>query len=416
MENTKKRGRPKGSTSIKLNTSNLVNIELQKQIKNAPIESYNAVYNIQTWGSDNLYPYKLIDLYNTSVTHRSCIDFAVNAIVGQGIDWDAVQLPNEEMMTPNYQMSYDEFIRALAFDYSLYSGFAFQIIRSKDGQSYTFYPQPMETIRLEIMDEEGVINNAYICKDWSQASLNPPIKMPLFGFQEEEEIEIGVPYLFYYKKYNPVSQYYSLPIYSSCINAIQAEAQYQTWELKNVLNNFTPSGMLTVPTVDSEEQKKAIIKNINSMFSGAENASALMIQFSDNSDANKVQFTPFQASSTNVNLFGDANERTVSRIVAGHRIPSKALIGYSLDNLGFSNSSEYLQSAFSLYNINVANANRKEIMSVINNLFKLNGVDVELQLKPLNYNLESTETSSNAKANGETRNEEEAIERENNTI
>jgi hypothetical protein len=130
-----------------------------------------------------------------------------------------------------------------------------------------------------------------------------------------------------------------------------------------------------------------------------------------------VQFTPFQQDSKGVDLYEQANERTVSRLIAAHRIPSKALIGYSLDNLGFSNSAEYLESAFALYNTNVANANRQEIVSVINQAFRANGVNVELKLKPLRYNLDSnTQISPDKTESAEPVSEDEATERENNTL
>lgn len=416
--NTKKRGRPVGSTNKPKLSGGFEILKFEKQIENAPITNVNMQYDIINYGERNDYPYKLISLYNTSVTHKACCDFATNAICGEGIDWEAMKLNNADIQNPNYSMGWNEFIRALAFDFSLYSAFAFQVIRSKDGSAYTFYPQPIETVRLEEMDEDGVINNAYICKDWTATGKYQPIKIPMFGFQDEREIPIGVPYLFYHKQYNPVNAYYGLPTYSSAINAIQAEAAYQSWELKNVTNNFTPTGMLTLPAVENDEERRAIIKNIQSMFGGVENANALMISFRSNIEDKPVDFVPFTAPSTNVNLYDAANERTVNRIMAGWKIPSKALIGFPADNTGFSDSGSYMESAYALYNVNVANNNRKEILDVINQLFKMNNVDVEIVLKPLRYKIDDEQTTiqTDNQPNGEGKTEEEVEERENNTI
>ena len=230
--------RTKGSKNLPKHTGNLEIIKFEKQIENAPITHSNAQYNIVNFGVKNDYPFSLISLYNTSVTHKACVDFATNAIVGEGIDWEKMKMNGEDMPTPNYNMSWNEFIKALAFDYSLYSAFAFQIIKNKDNKTYSFFPQPIETVRLEEMDEDGVINNAYVCKDWTATGKYEPVKIPLFGFQEDEEIPRGVPYLVYHRQYNPVNAYYGLPTYSSAINAIQAEAEYQNWDLKNVVNGF----------------------------------------------------------------------------------------------------------------------------------------------------------------------------------
>lgn len=420
-EITKKRGRPLGSTNKPKTVGgiNLQTIKFEKQIENAPINRYNAQYNIINYGIKNTYPFDLINLYNTSVTHKACIDFATNAIIGEGIDWEKMNLNAVDFQTPNYYMSWDEFIKALAFDYSLYSAFAFQVIMNKDRKTYSFFPQPIETVRLEEMDEDGVINNAYICSDWSATGKYPVIKLPMFGFQEDEKIEYGQPYIFYHKQYNPVNAYYGLPVYASAINAIQAEAQYQIWDLKNIVNGFAPAGVLTLPAVETDEERRATINNIQSMFGGAENTNSMMITFRTNIEDKPVEYTPFATNTTNVNLYEAANERTINRIMAGHKIPSKALIGYPADDTGFSNSGEYLESAYALYNVNVASNSRKEILNAINTMFKLNGVEVNIELKPLRYMLDKTEetkveTTTNPK--GETNDEDEVIERENNTI
>jgi len=419
-------GRPKGS----LNKSTLLaqqqakkkgglyNVKLEKQIENAPIIRKNSQYNIISYGSKNLYPFDLINLYNTSVTHKACCDWATNAICGEGVDWDAMKVKSDKIPNPNYNMGWNEFIRALAFDFNLYSAFAFQVIKNKDGKTYSFFPQPIETVRLEEMDDEGVINAAYICKDWSATNKYTPVRIKMFGFQEGETIPSGEPYLFYHKQYNPVNAYYGLPTYSSAINAIEAEAQYQIWDLKNITNGFTPTGALTIPQVETEEERNAIIDNVTRLFTGAANANSLLLTFRNNIEEKPIEFTPFVQSSTNVNLYADANERTVNRIMAAWKIPSKALIGYPVDSTGFSDSGAYMESAYALYNVNVANNNRREILDVINTCFKANGVDVEIKLKPLSYKVNDKETKvdTNEEPNGKPSNEGEVEEREKNTI
>ena len=414
-KNNKKRGRPIGSTNKPKSSFSVMKFD--KQIENAPIIKSNAQYGIMNYGKFNLYPYDIINLYNTSVTMKACVDFATNAIVGEGIDLDAMKIKDGDLENPNYYMSWTQFIRALAFDFSLYSAFAFQIIRNKGGNTYSFFPQPIETVRLEQMDEDGVINNAYLCKDWSVPTKYPPVKIPIFGFQDEKEIPMGVPYLFYYKQYNPVNAYYGLPVYSSALNCIQAEAQFQIHNLKTITNGFTPMGAITLPQVETDEERKAIINNISDMFTGALNANNLLITFRDNIEDKPLEYTPFVQNTSNVNLYADATERTVNWIMAAFKIPSKALIGYPADSTGFSDSGAYMESAFALYNVNVANGNRREILDVINNLFRMNGIETQIILKPLNYRIQDTQNSqSDNNINTETKTEDEVEERENNTL
>ena len=414
MAESKKRGRPVGSTKKKLGGVSLMKFE--KAIENAPIIKKNMQYDIIQYGSKNTYPYDLIGLYNTSVTMKACVDFATNAICGEGLDYDAMKIKSEDLMNPNYYTSWYEFVRSLAFDFTLYSAFAFQIIKNKDGKTYSFFHQPIETVRLEEMDEDGVINYAYLSKDWSAPQKYPPIRIPMFGFQDEKEIPMGVPYLFYHRQYNPVTPYYGLPTYTSALNCIQAEAQFQIHNLRCITNGFTPVGAITLPSVDTDEERNALINNITNMFTGALNSNNIVITFRNNIEDKPIEFTPFTQSTTNVNLYADAEERTVNWIMAGFKIPSKALIGYPADNTGFSNSGEYMESAFALYNVNVANANRREILDIINNLFKMNGVDVAIQLKPLRYRISDGENSTQSNVNTKTQTDEEVTEREDNSI
>ena len=364
----------------------IMNVNFDKQIEGAPIVKATSQGWVK-WGIDNLYPYKLINLFNQSVTHRACIDFAINAIVGNGIDYEA--LGNSTLDNPNPRMTWDTFIRSIAFDYVMYGGFAFQVIKNRGGSTYSFFPQPLETIRLAPMDGDGNIVEAWLSSDWSNTSKYPPQKVTIMA--PDEDMPLGEVRLVYYRKPNPVNDYYPLPTYSSALNAIMAEAQFQTYDLKNVVNGFTPSGALTLPNVETEEERNEMLRQIQQMFSGAENANTLIVTFRNNIEDKPIEYTPFAQSSENINLYGDANERTVNRIMAAHKVPSKSLIGYPADDTGFSDSGAYMQTAFDLYNVNVANANRREITNVINGLLAMNGVDMGITLLPLRYQAEPTE-------------------------
>lgn len=371
--------------------SNLQLLTFDKQIKNTAVTKDNNLYNIVNLGERNDFLYKILDLLNSSVTFRACVDFATNAIVGSGIDED--KMGGVELLPPNPNMDWFSFLRAIAYDFVWTDAFSFQIVKNRDDKTYSVYHQPVEQVRLEKMNEDGEIKNAYICRDWTNTVKYPPVKLPLFGFQNENEIPKGEVYLFYYRRYNNMSYYYGSPSYLSAIDCIQSEAAYQTYDLKQIKNGFTPSGILTLDEVETDDERNQIIRNLTSMFTGETNAGSVMISFRTNDDSKGAEFTPFSAADSHVDLYDAANDRTVNRIMAGFKIPSKALIGYPADSTGFSDSGAYLDAAFRLYNVNVADQNRREILGVINNVFKMNGVEIEIVLKPLKYTLEENENN-----------------------
>ena len=82
------RGRPKGSRNkpkVELTKrpdgSAIITIKMEKQIEGMPINRDSSMGWVK-WGTRNDYPQKLSDLYYNSVTHKSCVDFAVTAILG----------------------------------------------------------------------------------------------------------------------------------------------------------------------------------------------------------------------------------------------------------------------------------------------------------------------------------------------
>ena len=93
MAEIKHRGRPLGSKNkpkVELTKTNggsyVLNVKMEKQIEDAPInrDSHRGWIN---FGSDNRYPNKLADLYHNSPTHHSACDFLATAILGEGVDY-----------------------------------------------------------------------------------------------------------------------------------------------------------------------------------------------------------------------------------------------------------------------------------------------------------------------------------------
>ena len=390
----------------------VVKINMEKQVENTPImrDSRRGWIN---YGTRNMYPLELSNLYYNSPTHKACIDFEVASIVGDGIDYDAMRM-DESKLYPNYQESWDQFLQKIALDYSLFGSYAFQIIRNKDGKTYSFYHQPITDVRCSPRDEDGVITSYWISGDWSAQSKFPPVEIPAFGFQEDEEIKSGKPYLFVYSQYSPDIQYYQIPHYASAIKAIQTETELVRYDLRSVLNNFTASGVLSMNRIDNDEERKMVLDNIEAMFTGSDGANSLMVTFKNSDEENPVTFTRFDKDVNNVNLFEGTNDRLVNRIVSAHRIPSKALIGLNVDSAMLGGEGNLINVAYNLYLKTKGTNDRNAIINTINKMLALNGIDQKIVLKPLSFDLtemENHSTTPDATTNiGETtENDEEKI-------
>lgn len=386
-----KRGRPKGSIKKEPIATYMLQTNFEKQMEGAPINR-NSNRGWVNWGNKNDYPIKLSELYFNSIVHKSCVDFGVTAILGDGIDYQSMNMNETEMM-PNNLQTWDELIRCLALDYILYGSYAFQIIRNKDGRTFSYYHQPISSVRCSPRDEEGNITSYWLCQDWTATGKYPPIEIPRFGFQEEETINSGKPYLFVYESYTPDLDYYTTPKYVGGIKAIMTELELIRYDLRAVKNNFSANGFLVLPRVESDEERRELLNNIKNSFVGADNANSLVVTFSngDENDSNVAKFVKIDKDSNNVNLFSESNNRNIDRIVTAHRIPSKALIGMPIDGATLGGGGNEVNVAWNLYNKTVATEYRNAILTTINKMFALNGVDTQLILKPLDFNLTDEE-------------------------
>ena len=357
---------------------------LEKQIEGSAVTRKSALGWVN-WGIKNNYPNLLLDLYNQSPTHRSACNFAVQSILGNGVDYDAMKVNGDEVV-PNYAQTWDEIIKSLALDYIIYGSYALQIIMNKDGQSFSFWHMPIDKVRWSEYDEDGQITSYWICNDWTATAQNPPFAIDAFDMRDNSKIEKGKPYLYVYRTYSPTMVYYTQPHYAAGIKAIQAEIEYVNYDLKNIVNGFTPSGVLTLPEVETDEERQAIIANITRMFQGSENANSVMITFRNNIEDKGVEYVPFAKNQGSFNFYADANQRTINRILEAHQIPNAALVGMpDISNSGFASEADKLELSYQLYNKLTGNYNRMAVIRTLNQMLKMNGLETEIVMKPLSF-------------------------------
>lgn len=356
----------------------------EKQIEGSAVTRKNALGWVN-WGVKNNYPNLLLDLYNQSPTHRSAINFAMMSILGNGVDYEQMQLNGDEVV-PNYSQTWDEVIKSLALDYILYGSYAIQVIMNNDGKTYSFWHMPLEKVRWSEFDEDGQITSYWICNDWTAVGKYPPIEIEALDMKSEMKLDKGKPYLYVYRTYSPTMTYYTQPHYAAAIKAIQAEIEYVNYDLKNIVNGFTPSGVLTLPEVETDEERQAIIANITRMFQGSENANSVMITFRSNVEDKGVEYVPFAKNQGSFNFYADANQRVINRILEAHQIPNAALIGMpDISNSGFASEADKLEVSYQLYNKLTGNYNRMAVIRTLNQMFKMNGIETEIVMKPLNF-------------------------------
>ena len=75
-----------------------------------------------SYGEDNLYPQKLIELYQSSAIHNTCVNSQLDAMIGEGI----------EMIGDNYvnrdEETLEDIYRKISYDFLLFGGFSLNVM------------------------------------------------------------------------------------------------------------------------------------------------------------------------------------------------------------------------------------------------------------------------------------------------
>lgn len=391
----------KRNTSLEVSRrggSAVITVKMEKQLESQPVNKPSPFRWVK-WGSRNDYPTRLADLYYKADTHKSCVDFAVTAILGGGVDYKAMSVDSGDT-SPNWQYDWDTLLESLALDYVLYGGYALQVIKNKDNSSYSFYHQPFADVRCAEKNEDGVVESYFVCADWTRTTTFPPVELKSFTFADEDEIKSGKSYLYVFSKYAPEVAYYPVPRYIGALKYIMAEDELSRFDLRSVTNSFNASGFITLPEPDNEDDRKLAIENIKAMFTGADAANSLVVNFRVNDDEKGAEFVKIEKDVNSVNIFNQLNDRIIAKICAGHRISNKSLIGYEAESAMLGGEGNILNRAIQLYEKMVASKDRRAIVTTLNKALRMNGIETELILKPLVIDLDST-VSDTARDTGE---------------
>ena len=361
------------------------NVKLERQIEGTSINRKSGT-GFVNWGIRNNYCDLLLDLYQNSPTHAACINFGVASIVGDGIDYEQSNFDGNEIV-PNAYQGWDELIRNISKDYMLYGSYAIQCILNKDGKTMSYYHIPLSKVRWSEYSDEGTIDSFWIASDWTMIGQYPPIEVPAFDMRPDTKIEKGKAYLYVYRPYSPQQTYYTAPLYSAGIKAIQSEISAIKFDERTTQNNFVPSGMLIMNEVEDDQERRAVISNITNMFTSAENANQLLISFRNNPEQSSPEFIPFQANTGNVNLYDSLSQRAVNRILSAHQINDPHLVGLpQLGASGFNSEGNMLETAYNVYNKVIGNYNRQCVIKTFNTMLSLNGIDTQIVMKPIRFN------------------------------
>ena len=323
------------------------------------------------FGSNNLYPQLLIELYNNSAMHHTAVEAIVDGVVGEGFKHFGDEFVNTQ------QETIDEIFEKIARDYELFGGYALNVIWSRDGENIAeIYHLPFNNVRAGVMNDDEEIEKYWYCADWTAYRKNKPVHYPAFSATDNEGDNASQ--IFYFANYTVGQYYYPLPNYVGAINDIDTDARISRFHANNLKNGLAPSMMLTfkngIPTPDEQDE---IWKDIEKTFAGEENAGQFFLNFAEPGREPTLE----AIENANDDYYVTLETRITSRILTAHRITSPLLLGIK-DASGFSNNADEINTAYNHFMGTVIRPDQKKLVKSFNKIINQTGRTVKLEVEP----------------------------------
>ena len=300
------------------------------------------------WGDGNAYPDYLLSLNETVPTLRSIINGTVDFIAGDDVTIAPLR-PGLEAGTMNTRGdTIAEQVEDIARDYEMFGGFAFQVIRGRDGGVSEIYHLPIQYLRA---NKECTV--FYYCEDWQKRGRKDTIVYPAFmpglkdkwmTMTDEERNRHASSVLFVKTDHTHT---YPVPIYAASVKACETERMIDEYHLNAIANGFNPSMIINFNNgIPTDEMKEEIERNIYEKNAGPSNSGRIILSWNPNKDS----ATTFEVP--NITDFGDkykalADNSREKIFTAFRAIP--LIFGLTAGtNTGF--STDEFEQSFRLYN------------------------------------------------------------------
>ena len=326
------------------------------------------------FGYDNLYPQLCLDLANSSPLQKAIMENKLSYMYGAGL-----AKVEDDIYTPNLSEGWDSLVYKCMTDFTYLNAFAVQVIMNEGGNSFSFYHQPVDQVRLGQYNANNIIEKAYICTNWGKiySSKGNVVEIKMWGCETPKK---GERYLMYFKKHQLGEYYYAIPQWMSAANYIMADAALSQYYNNYIHNNFSANLAIKYPTEPPEEKKAEIYKALQDSFGGSENAGNILLLFGENGVSPEIS----SIESVNADLYNSVCDTVKLAIVSANRLTSPILAGISTSS-GFSSKSDEIIAATVQYRLTVINSDRQFVMDKINDLLSMNGKPRVLSIQ--DYNL-----------------------------
>ncbi|GAB2542396.1 hypothetical protein [Rufibacter soli] len=307
------------------------------------------------YGKKHSYWGDLIKLRKNSPTQRSITATKSALLRGGGFSYDRENTALHEFLKnmagkgkhANTQLS------GVAADKGFLNAWAVQVVWNEDGTGIAeMHHQPIRTVAPEPMNEEGVIENYWLCRDWSQndKAKYKPVQIPAFNPTNASRDKVQ---LYVRMNASDSNEYFPEPECDGALNYMQLEEDLSKFHLSNVQNNFALGNILTVPEDPQDDaelgtaadQRKRFKADVEKNFVGPQ-GKKLMVLFGITGD-NAANVLSYNAQN-NDTLYDTYSALCVEKILAANRVTSPVIVGLP-GGASLGGDANTIRAAYELY-------------------------------------------------------------------
>jgi len=349
-----------------------------KYNKSLPKEYYYGRY---IWfGQDNLFPNRLNELYESVSLHSAIVDFKKLMICGQGYDITDTGLSAADMVKLTGLKRFIEddttlqdFIENITLDMIIHSTIYIKLHWNED-KTRLIKCERIEPskIRLGIdMRHPEKIEKYYYSFDWRDTG-----RFPIKEYEPKSSNPKNKCEIWRIIKKSPATLFYTVPSYAASSNWLELDAKIPVFHKSNIENSVNPSkAIFFYSKPANDEARREIVKNIERSYSGEENTGKAMVFFFDGKE-NAAEIQTIQPDSLD-KQFKETAQEASRNICYSHKI-NPLILGLK-DGSSMGNPKELL-NAYEIFKTNVIEPSRRDIETVINQIIRWKGLNVEFTL------------------------------------
>lgn len=325
------------------------------------------------YGSENDFPYYLIDLYTECAYHKAVVDGKVDYICASGwsVKTDGMNTEQKALAARMLEQPFgisnlNEATVRWAMDLEILNGIAVQGVWSKDKKSATLNFIDLANIRTNADESKFYYTAKWVTvgADGKARKNNKP--------EEEKDYKIYEPYdpekrvgefIYYWKAPFPTQKVYPIPVYQGSVRWINIDISLAKYFHNIVTNGFVPTHLINFYNGEpTQEKSKAIEKMIKDKWSGV-NGQPIIVNFAkdknSSADVQTLQMTDADKQ------YQEVSKQAEQKIFTSHRAP-KILFSIATEgSLGQRTEAMFFEEHFQ----NAYVTGRQQILENIINMF-----------------------------------------------